>query len=52
MKEERRIPHPYLSKAIRSLNLTAQEKADLVEFLKSLTGEIDPALTSLPEMPR
>ena len=32
------IPNKYLSKEIRPLNLTGQEKADLVEFLKSLGG--------------
>ncbi len=31
-------PNPYLSKDIRKLNLTAQEKQDLVEFMKALTG--------------
>lgn len=34
------IRNPHLSKEIVPLNLTAQEKADLVEFLQSLTGEI------------
>ena len=32
------IPNKHLSKEIRPLNLTWQEKADLVEFLKSLGG--------------
>jgi cytochrome c peroxidase len=32
------IPNKHLSKEIRPLNLTGQEKADLVEFLKSLGG--------------
>jgi cytochrome c peroxidase len=32
-------PNPNLSKDIRKLNLTAQEKADLVEFMKACTGE-------------
>jgi cytochrome c peroxidase len=31
--------NPYLDKDIKPLNLTKQEKADLVEFLKSLSGE-------------
>jgi cytochrome c peroxidase len=30
--------NPHLSDKIKKLNLTAQEKADLVEFLKALTG--------------
>jgi len=34
------IKNLYLSPKIVPLNLTAQEKADLVEFLKSLTGEV------------
>lgn len=33
-------PNPYLDKEIKSLNLTVEEKADLLEFLKSLTGPI------------
>jgi len=45
------IKNPSLSKEIEPLNLTAQEKADLVEFLRSLTGEI--ALEAYaPEPPR
>ncbi len=32
-------PNPYLSKDIRKLNLTDQEKADLVAFMKALTGD-------------
>jgi cytochrome c peroxidase len=33
-------PNPYLSEKIKKLNLTAQEKKDLVEYMKSLTGEL------------
>jgi len=32
-------PNPALDKDIRKLNLTDQEKKDVVEFMKSLTGE-------------
>jgi len=32
-------PNPHLSKDIRKLNLTDQEKQDLVEFMKACTGE-------------
>ncbi len=32
-------PNPHLSKEIKPLNLTQQEKADLVTFLHGLTGE-------------
>jgi cytochrome c peroxidase len=31
-------PNPHLSDKIRQLNLTAQDKADLVEFMKACTG--------------
>ena len=31
-------PNPHLSDKIRPLKLTAQEKADLVEFMKACTG--------------
>jgi cytochrome c peroxidase len=43
-------PNPYLSDKIKKLDLTAQDKADLVEFMKSLTGAF-PAIESgrLPE---
>jgi cytochrome c peroxidase len=33
------IKNPWLSQQIKPLNLTAQEKADLVAFLKALSGE-------------
>jgi cytochrome c peroxidase len=33
------IPNPYLDKRIKPLNLSEQDKKDLVEFLKSLSGE-------------
>ena len=43
-------PNPYLSKDIKKLNLTDQEKKDLVEFMKALTGEFTPVETGrLPE---
>ncbi len=32
-------PNPHLSKDVKKLDLTEQDKADLVEFMKSLTGE-------------
>jgi cytochrome c peroxidase len=34
--------NPYLDKEIRSIQLTGQDRSDLVEFLKSLTGEMPP----------
>ncbi len=41
--------NPYLSKDIKPLKLTAQEKSDLVEFMKSLEGELVPV--TLPKLP-
>ena len=43
-------PNPYLSKNIRKLNLTAQEKADLVAFMKACTSPFPPVETGrLPQ---
>jgi cytochrome c peroxidase len=42
-------PNPALDKDIKKLNLTAQEKADVVEFMKALTGE--PIKVALPTLP-
>jgi cytochrome c peroxidase len=44
------IPNPNLDKDIKPLNLTNAEKADLVEFLKSLTGQ--PVVVSKPILPK
>jgi cytochrome c peroxidase len=33
-------PNPYLSTEMQRLDLTAKEKADLLEFLKTLSGEV------------
>jgi cytochrome c peroxidase len=33
-------PNPYLSDKIKKLDLTAQDKADFVEFMKALTGPL------------
>ena len=38
------IPNPNLSKEIKALNLSAQEKRDLVAFLESLTGNVSNAM--------
>jgi cytochrome c peroxidase len=32
-------PNPFLSKDVRKLNLTAEEKKDLVSFMEACTGE-------------
>lgn len=43
-------PNPYLSDKIKKLDLTAQDKQDLVEFMKSLTGPFPTIETGrLPE---
>jgi cytochrome c peroxidase len=43
-------PNPNLSDKIKKLDLTAQDKADLVEFMKALTGPFPKVETSnLPE---
>jgi len=42
-------PNPHLSSDMRPLQLTEQEKADLVEFMKSLSGEM-PAFEE-PKLP-
>ncbi len=43
-------PNPHLSEKIRPLRLTAEEKADLVEFMKACTGPTPTVETSrLPE---
>jgi cytochrome c peroxidase len=42
-------PNPYLDEDIKKLNLTAAEKADLVEFMKALTG--DEVKVELPTLP-
>jgi cytochrome c peroxidase len=34
--------NPYLDKEIKTIHLSGQDRADLVEFLKSLTGEMPP----------
>jgi len=43
------VPNPHLDPKIVPLNLARREKADLVEFLKSLTGE--PLKIKKPELP-
>jgi cytochrome c peroxidase len=42
--------NPNLSPLMKPLNLTAEEKADLIAFLKALTGE--PIKVSLPKFPK
>ena len=40
------VKNPWLSSDVRPLNLAAQEQKDLVAFLQSLTGEIDPDVSN------
>ena len=42
-------PNPHLDKDMKPLNLTAQEKADLVAFMKTLTSE--DVVVALPKLP-
>lgn len=36
--------NPYLDKEMKQIHLSGEDRADLVEFLKSLTGEVSPNL--------
>jgi cytochrome c peroxidase len=40
----------HLSQLVRPLNLSAEEKHDLIEFLKALAGE--PIKIALPKLPK
>jgi len=43
--------NPWLAPEIQPLNLTAPEQADLVAFLRALTGEVAPEVGSPPHLP-
>jgi cytochrome c peroxidase len=45
------IPNPDLSPTMQPLGLDQAEQADLVAFLVSLTGRIDPRVTAAPTLP-
>lgn len=45
-------PNAWLSGEIRPLGLTAQEQADLVDFLHALTGEVAVEVSSPPRLPQ
>ena len=49
---ERRWKNPYLAGDIRPRGLTAQEQADLIEFMNALTGAIDPEVGRPPVLPK
>ena len=42
------VKNPWLSSDVKPLKLTAQEQKDMVAFLQSLTGEIDPEVGRPP----
>jgi cytochrome c peroxidase len=44
------VDRPSRSDLMRPLELTAQDKTDLIAFLKTLTSELGP--TSVPVLPR
>jgi len=44
--------NPWLSADMKPLGLTRQERADLVEFMKALTGRIDLAVSRPPDLPK
>lgn len=46
------VKNQWLSTDMKPLALTAQERADLVEFMKALTGEIDPEVSRPPDLPK
>ncbi len=45
------VKNPWLAQDIKPLGLSGQEQADLVVFLRSLTGEIDPEVGRPPVLP-
>lgn len=46
------VKNRWLSSDMKPLGLTAQERADLVEFMKALTGRIDPEVSRPPDLPK
>jgi cytochrome c peroxidase len=46
------VKNPWLSSDMKPLGLTAQEQADLVEFMKALTGRIDSEVSRPPDLPK
>jgi cytochrome c peroxidase len=46
------VPNPYIDQRMEPLLLTAADKADLVEFLKALSGEGWQHVEAPPEFPR
>jgi len=46
------VKNRWLSADMKPLSLSAEEQADLVEFMKALSGEIDPAVSRPPVLPK
>ena len=46
------VKNPWLSADMKPLGLTVEEQTDLVEFMKALSGEIDPAVGRPPVLPK
>lgn len=46
------VPNSWLSPDIVPLNLTVEEREDLVAFLESLTGEVSPDVATPPRLPQ
>jgi hypothetical protein len=46
------VKNAWLSSDMKPLGLTAQERADLVEFMRALTGRIDPEVSRPPDLPK
>jgi len=46
------VKNPWLSQDIAPLGLSTQEQADLVAFLHSLTGQINPEVSRAPALPQ
>jgi cytochrome c peroxidase len=45
-------PNPWLSSDVRPLGLTAQERSDVVEFMRALTREVAADVSRPPMLPR
>ncbi len=45
------VKNPWLSQDIKPIGLSGQQQADLVAFLRGLTGEIDPEIGRPPVLP-
>ena len=46
------VKNTWLSADMKPLGLTVEEQADLVEFMKALSGEIDPEVSRPPVLPK